>query len=161
MTRFKDNKNPPAVKFIRKNGRIIPIVAGKQSRKAEKILNENIQDMPADVQMTEAGRRTVNDQGERVTWKSTFPKHFHEGGFKTKKQWLSAVEKKSGKDFDIITQLASERHNFKVATNQIYDNKLVLFRNIQGKVRPIRAKDENAYDFYNWKPKKESEEVPF
>lgn len=160
MSRYKNNPNAPEVKFIRVRGRIIPIVGGKKSRKAERVLNENIEDMTGDVQSAEAGRRTMNEQGERVTWKSTFPKHFHEGGFKTKNQWLKAVEKKSGKDYDIISELASDRMNFKVATNQVFDNKFVSFRTIGGKVRPIRSKDENHYEFYNWKPKKE-EETPF
>ena len=146
---YKENKNAPEVRFIRKGGRIIPIVGGKPSRKAERVLNDNIVDMTSDVRTAEAGRRTVNDQGERVSWGSSFPKHFHEGGFKTKKQWLSAVEKRSGKDFDVIQSLAADRKNFKVATKQVFDNRLVMFRNINGKVRPIRAKDENYYEFYS------------
>jgi hypothetical protein len=159
MSQFKDNPNAPKVTFIRVRGRIIPIVGGKKSHKAERVLKQNIDEMTMEVEVAEAGRRTVNDDGERVTWRSTFPKHFQEGGFKTKNQWLKAVEKKSGKDYNVISEMAADRTNFKVATNQVFDNKFVSFRTIGGKVRPIRAKDENQYEFYNWKPTKE--EAPF
>lgn len=144
-----ENKNAPNVRFIRVRGRIIPIVGGKKSYKAEKILKHNIDEMAMEVDIAEAGRRTANDQGERVTWKSTFPQHFHDLTFKTKKQYQGAMQKQSGKDFDLILNHAADRHNFKVATKQIFDNNLVLFRNIGGKVRPIRAKDKNYYDFYS------------
>jgi hypothetical protein len=156
-----ENKNPPSVRFIRKHGRIIPIVSGKKSYKAEKILKQNIDEMDMEVKIAEAGRRFTRDDGSWGGHGSTFPQFFRDMGFKTKKQWNKAIEKQSGHDFDGILNAASDRHNFKVATKQIFDNKLVMFRTINGKVRPIRAKDENHYEFYNWKPKKQSDEVPF
>jgi hypothetical protein len=157
MSKFAENKNPPNVRFIRKGGRIIPIVGGKKSYKAEKVLKQNIDEMTYEVEAAEAGRRTMNEHGESVSWKSGFPKFFGQNGFRTKKQWTGAIKKQSGKDFDVITSLAADKHNFKVATKQIFDNRLVSFRTIDGKVRPFRAKSQDAYEFYN--PK--SEEVPF
>lgn len=151
---FVENKNPPHVRFIRMHGRIIPIVAGKKSYKAEKVLKQNMDEMNLEVEVAEPGRRTANNHGDRVTWKSSFPKFFSENGFRTKKQWTEAMRKQKGIDYDVITQLAAEKKNFKVATRQIFNNNLVSFRYIDGKIRPIRAKSQDYYDFYNYKEKK-------
>lgn len=154
------NQNAPKVRFVRINGRIIPIVSGKKSPKAEKALNRGIDEMTSEVSVAEAGRRTVNDHGERVTWGSSFPKYFGENGFRTKKQWMSAVEKKSGKDYEVITKMAADTHAFRIATKQIFDNHNVIFRNIDGRVRPIKLKSREQFEFYNWKPTKKNG-VPF
>jgi hypothetical protein len=154
MQRYVENKNPPQVRFIRKNGRIIPIVQGKQSYKASNILHNEIDRLTMEVDVAEAGRRVQYSDG---TWggnKSTFPSHFKSLNFKTKKQWMGAVESQKGPAFDRILDLAKNSKDFKVATKQLYDNKLVVFKTIDSKVRPIRTKDQDSYEFYSWTARK-------
>ena len=74
---------------------------------------------------------------------------------------MRAIKKGEGRDFDIIKDHAASQTNFKLATKQLFDNDRVLFRNIDGIVRPIRAKSQDAYNFYNWKATKDHVEVPF
>lgn len=152
MDRFVENKNAPSVRFVRIRGRIVPIVGGHKSNKGAAILKDRIDHMDHEVQVAEAGRRVRLDDGSTHSWKSGFPQHFRDLGFATKKQWNAAMSKGSGPAFDSIVDKAADNMAFKVATKQVYDNRHVLFRKIDGEVRPIRAKSQDAFDFYNWRP---------
>lgn len=158
---FVENKNAPSVRFVRIRGRIIPIVGGQKSAKAAKVLQNNIDEMNVQVEIAEAGRRFTTQDGEWLAQRSSFPKFFGKLGFKKKDEWLRAIKKGEGRDFDIIRDHAAAQTNFKLATKQLYDNHNVLFRNIGGIVRPIRAKSSDAYEFFNWKATKAKEELPF
>lgn len=135
-------------------GRIVPIVGNKQSRKGAAILNENLDRMKVDIDVAEAGRRVQTESGEWMGTKSTFPDHFRKSGFKTKNEWLTAYRRAEGPKFQRILKHAANDVNFRVATKQVYDNHLVLFRTIDHKVRPIRVKSADEYNFYNWKESK-------
>lgn len=154
--KLKDNPNPPHIRFVRIRGRIVPMANGNPNHKAEKVLKQNIDEMDFQVQAAEAGRRMRVEDGSRegkwVAKPSTFPKFFGEIGFKAKKQWTSAMEKKDGAAFDSIVNHAAAQTNFKIAAKQVFDNENVVFKNIGGIVRPIRSKNP---EFYSWTPKKE------
>lgn len=165
----KLNPNPPKVTFRRINGRIVPIVNGKQPRGATKPLRQELATREMEVRQAAKGFRGVgyNDKGEAVRnfgSKSTFPKFFGELGFNSKKQFLDVVAKKKGKKYeelvnDSIHSLLVGRSStfgdippderFRLATKQEFNNVGVVFRRIDGKVRPMRGlkkkKEEEEY----------------
>lgn len=154
MSRYVPNENAPQVRFVRVRGRIIPIVQGKKKLKAAAILDENLQRMKVDVDVAEAGRRIPLADGTWTGHKSTFPKHFKRAGFKTKHEWLSAYNRQEGPKFERILRIATGDRAFRVATSQMYDNHLTIFRTIDNRVRPIKLKSAEEFEFYNWKEKK-------
>lgn len=165
----KENPNPPKVTFRMIRGRVVPIVAGKRARGAGPILRQEIQDRYSEVKHADKGYRGASvdwDHGHAVNFgvKSTFPPFFSQLKFNSRKQFLEVVEKKKGKKYedlveDSIDGLLHGRESshgyippnqqFRFATKQSFNNRGVVFRRIDGKVRPLKFK------------KKEEDEVPF
>jgi hypothetical protein len=153
MQRFVESGKTPQIRFIRKHGRIIPIVNGKHNPKAARVLNNELQRMDMEVQVAEPGRRVPLADGTWMGQKSTFPEHFRKLGFKTKNQWTSAVQRQKGPAFERLLSSVQKSREFKVATGEIYDNQFKIFRTIDHKVRPIKLKSAEEHEFWAWKPK--------
>lgn len=160
---YRDNSNPPAVRFIKKNGRVIPIVQGKKVNKASGMIESRLDEMSQEVQMADRGERGVgyNDDREVVrnfSTKSTYPKFYSEIGFKNKDHFYKTVMTRETKLFDKLADQAIDdlkdgydtsfgrvppSRDFRVATRQTFDNRGVVFRKIDGQIRPLRFKKKN------------------
>ena len=164
MDQYKDNPNAPRVRFIRKNGRVIPIIQGDRKgvkpRVASSIVDSQISAMSESVKNAEAGKRIVTGYGTSqhvIGTKSTFPKFYGELGFKNKHHFFATLQKpgvkqdqlmsaavkdiKSGKDYGL--GLPNRSKQFQVATREIFDNTNVIFRKLNGRVVPMKIKGSN------------------
>ena len=156
-----DNINAPKVTFIKKNGRVMLRGNGK-SLAGERILNERINIMVAEVNAAEAGRvvTTMKDMGvdgiqfRKSGVKSTFPDFFRDAGFSTKKGFIRAAKRRKGPAFKrIVNQAITDLlegyessfgfvppdQEFLIKTKQKFDNRNVIFRNINGRIVPIKT----------------------
>lgn len=160
---YRDNMNPPSIRFIKKNGRVIPIVQGKKVKKASTLVESRLDEMTQEVQWAERGERGVgyNDDREVVSnfaTKSTYPKFYSELGFKGKDHFYKTVMTRETKLFDRLADRAIDdlkdgyetpvgrvapNREFRVATRQTFDNRGVVFRKVDGQVRPLRFKKKN------------------
>lgn len=159
---FVRNPKAPNVVFRKIRGRIVPIVGGKRHRRGEKILEMNLDAMNRQVEKAEAGTRLFSGSGTThrvIAQPSTFPTYFRQLGFKSKKEWQGAFRKK-GEKYQRVVEFAAGEPDFQIATKQIFDNYLVNFRTIEGKVRPLRAKSLAQYKRHQ-PIKKQLAEVPF
>ncbi len=156
----KLNPNPPKVTFRRIRGRVVPIVDGKQPRGATRPLREELYLREMEVREAQRGMRgaTLDDQGNYKGFgtKSTFPPFFRELGFSSRKQFLDVVKKKQGRKYDQLVEDSIEslikgreseqfgrippNEKFRLATKQEFDNQGVIFRRIDGKIKPLRPK---------------------
>lgn len=153
----KQNPNPPHITFRRIRGRIVPIVQGKKAPGATKLLGQELQDRASEIAHAEKGVRGVGYSEGEVTHsfstKSTFPAWYSKLGFKNKADFSNTLKKKSGVKFDRLVNdsIESLSHGrtstfgnipastkFRLATKQEYNNRGVIFRNIDGKVVPLR-----------------------
>lgn len=160
MERYRENPNPPQVRFIRKNGRIIPIFSGKRSgvqpRKAAELVGEQLDLMAIKVDTAEKGHRVHLGYGtdhEVRGFKSSFPAFYSEIGFKNKEDFRNALSKPGLKQERLLERAVSDLKKandyrfglpperataFKVATRQLYDNSGVIFRRKNGVIHPMR-----------------------
>lgn len=158
---FKDNKNPPQVRFIRKNGRIIPIVQGKKKTSLSPVVEGRINEMSSEVRQAQQGKRLVAHNRDTDTYvnfaeKSTFPRFYSRIKFKNKDDFFKTIEKKSGPKFEKILDTAVDdlqtgydtpyggavppNEKFLVGTKQVFDNRNVIFRRIDDRIVPIKLK---------------------
>ena len=159
--KLKENPNPPQVTFRRIHGRIVPIVKGKRAPGATKILKQELDDRASEIAHAEAGYRGVGyHEGHAVKnfgTKSSFPSWYSDIGFKSKKDFVKTIKEKKGVKYerlvnDSISGLLHGRNSsfgyvppstsFRIATRQTFDNTHVVFRNIDGRVVPMRIKRE-------------------
>lgn len=158
---LKQNPNPPAVRFIRKNGRIIPIVQGKKKRSLIDNLEGRVNEMKREVNEAERGMRQVSydretDHHRNFATKSSYPEWYSKIKFKNKEDFKTALLSQRGKKHDeIINQAIDDLiggyespdvgrvppdREFRIKTKQAWDNTNVIFRKIDGKVRPIKIR---------------------
>lgn len=158
--RYRENSHAPSVRFIRKGGRVIPIVTGSKtgvkSRVAGQIVNDQLHGMEHSVDIAEKGKRVHLGYGtdhEVRGMSSTFPKFYSEIGFKNKADFKTSLDKPGAKQERLIQRAIEDikkgetygfggpnvSTNFKLATRQIFDNQNVIFRKMSGKVVPIRT----------------------
>jgi len=158
---FVENKDKPNISFVVKNSRIRLLGNGKDIG-GEQILGQKLNEMLQQVKQSQAGHSvtTMKDFGaggavfKRHGIKSTFPQFFRDAGFKTKKEFVKAMKRKTGPAFKrIVSQAISDLQNgsetnfgneppnkdFLVKTKQLFDNRNIIFRTIDGKVVPIRT----------------------
>ena len=159
--KLKENPNPPRVTFRRIHGRIVPIIQGKKAHGGTKILRQELEDRASEIAHAEKGMRGVGyHEGEAVKnfgTRSSFPAWYSEIGFKGKKDFAKTIKEKKGVKYerlvdDSINGLLHGRDSsfgripastsFRIATRQTFDNTNVIFRNIDGRVVPIRSKRE-------------------
>lgn len=161
MERYRDNINAPKVKFIRVRGRVIPIFSGNSKgtkpRVAGRIVEDQLDAMEDSVKNAESGKRVIQGYGTDthvVGTKSTFPAFYSQIGFKNKGDFKVVLEKsgvrhdrlidaavsdiKSGENYGM--HLPNRSKEFQVATRQIFDNKNVVFRKLNGKIIPLHIK---------------------
>jgi len=167
MESFRDNPNPPRVRFIRVHGRVIPIVNNKKSLLGSKMISDRLEEMRQEVQHAERGMRGVgyNEHGEAVknfATRSTFPPWYSHHGFKNKEQFYKTIDNlKSRKRIGLEEQAVEDLSKgymtsfgrvppslgFKVVTRQVYDNRGVTFSRIDGLVRPMHFKKDEEVPF--------------
>lgn len=166
---LKKNKKAKDITFVRKNGRIRLKMDGKDIG-GERMVTDRLKEMKSEIQSAEAGH-TVTTMKERSYGghdfkrygvKSTFPKWFGQSGFSSKKDFLKVINSKKGKRYDRLVNRAIDdlssgydtsygrvppSDDFRVKTKQYYDNRGVVFRVIDGKVRPMRfGRGRRSYD---------------
>lgn len=157
--RYVDNKNAPSVKFIRKNGRIIPIIGNKNIPSASSHVQSRISEMTTEVINAQQGRRGVGQNGKAFSTPSTFPKWYSEHRFANKNDFFKvAGDQKSVRNDRLVNQAIADLLNgysspsgrvppnrqFQIATRQVFDNKNVIFRKIDGKIVPIRLRNNEV-----------------
>ena len=156
--RYKDNPNAPQIRFIRRNGRIIPIVGGKKKPSLTPLIEGRIKEMDTEIKVAEKGGKDVSyshDEGTYRSFKkiSTFPSWYADIKAKNRGEFHKSIQKQSGATFDKVAHQAIEDLNtgystsfgrvppsmeFRVKAKQTFDNKDVLFRRIDGQVRPLK-----------------------
>lgn len=154
------NKKAKPISFVKKNGRI-SLRMGDQKVGGSNMVSERLAEMKEEIKGAEAGR-TVTTMKERSYGghdfkrygiKSTFPKWFGESGFNSKKDFLKTINSKKGVRYDRLVNRAIDdlsrgystsfgrvpaSEKFQVASRQKFDNRGVVFRVIDGKVRPMK-----------------------
>lgn len=160
MDRYKDNTNPPTIKFRMESGRIRVYTDGKIARGAGKILRNELGDMGSEVKHSVASGRSIGYKDDGTVNRalggySSFPSYYKELKFKSRKDFAAVLERKKGKRFNdlaerAISNLSTGRDSsfgripanrkFRVKTRQSFDNKDVVFRRIRGKIVPMRFK---------------------
>jgi hypothetical protein len=161
---FKDNANAPQIRFVRINGRVIPIVNKQKVMKAAPLVESRIDEMTSQVQSAEAGKRNVGkDENGNVVknfgTQSTFPGFYGALGFRNKNDFYKTVMQRQSKKFDNLAEQAIDdlkggyqtqdgrvppNRDFRVLTKQTFDNRGVTFRNINGRVVPLRNKHDEV-----------------
>lgn len=155
------NKDAKPITFVKKNGRI-SLKMGKRSVGGERLVIDRIREMKMEVEKAEKGSTvsTMKDFGpgsaeyKRHGIKSSFPKWFGELGFNSKKDFIKVLNSKKGVRYDRLVNRAIDdlstgysssygrippSEEFQVKSRQKFDNRGVVFRVIDGKVRPIRG----------------------
>lgn len=167
LSLFKDNQNAPQIRFIRKNGRIIPIVNKKKVAQAGRLVDDRLEEMKMEVkQASFAGKSHSIDSTGKFKHHggfTTYPDFYRQMKFKNKSDFNKIVERGSGKKYnDLVEQSIDDLKTgydsawgrvppnlqFRVATKQTYDNNGVVFRRIGGKIRPLRF-SKKAVSFDN------------
>lgn len=154
------NKKSKELRIVKKRGRLVVFNGDKQVGGSREI-NERLRDMKVEVRTAEAGSTvtTYKDLGakgmeyKRHGVKSTFPSWFSRLGFNSKQDFNKVIERKKGLRFNRLVKKAAKDlsmgyntshgrvpadKDFLVKSRQKFDNKNVFFRNIGGKVRPMR-----------------------
>lgn len=170
--RYRDNPNAPQIRFIKRNGRVIPIINRVKKVLLAPVVEGRLLEMMSEVKHAQQGLRGVATDLEHggsvknFATMSTYPKWYSQIGFKNKDHFLSVAHNEKSKKFDSLTEQAIRDlksgydspygrvppdMKFRVATKQTYDNKGVIFRKIDGTVRPIRIQHKTI----------KSSEVPF
>jgi hypothetical protein len=165
VERYRDNPNAPAVKFIRVRGRVIPIFKGNtkgtKPRVAARIVEDQLHAMGDAVNNAEAGKRIIHGYGTSqhvIGTKSTFPEFYSKIGFKNKSDFKVVLEKQGIRHDRLIDaavhdvkvgenygfHLPDRSKDLQVATRQIFDNKNVVFRKLNGKVVPMKIKGSST-----------------
>jgi hypothetical protein len=159
---YKENENAPRVRFIRKNGRIIPIVGEQKSMKGSEELQHRLNEMKQEVLTSSSAGRSFKETNRGMVHSKGFtnyPSFYRNIKFRNKGDFLSAYSGK-GKKADILIQQAHEDLSggyvssmsgeappsmaYRVATKQSFDNRNVIFRRINGRIVPIRLKDKSS-----------------
>ena len=173
LSLFKDNPTPPQIRFIRKNGRIIPIVNKKKVYKSSDLVKDRLEDMKMEVKNAEASGKShaaLDDGSYRhFGGYSTFPEFYKSMKFRNKNDFYKVAAATSGKrSDDLVTQAIEDLKSgyessfgrvppnlqFRVMTKQTYDNNGVVFRKLNGKVVPLRfSKKSNNVEY--------DDEIPF
>lgn len=158
LSLIKDNPNAPQIRFIRKNGRVIPIVQKKKVTRAAPLVDERLEEMKIEVEHATKGERGVGYDENRNAVKnfsirSTYPDFYREAKFRNKNEFFKTIEKREGQKFDALAGQAIDdlkggyetsfgrvppNLHFRVLTKQTFDNTNVVFRRINGRVVPIR-----------------------
>jgi hypothetical protein len=170
MDRYRTNENAPQVRFIRRNGRVIPLISGNRAgvkpRVATDIMRDQLEAMEHSIDQAERGKRVMTGYGtdfEVKGFKSSFPFWYSEIGFKNQKDFYKTLKTPGAKQFRLTDQaerdivkgesygfgLPNRSTRYKLATRKIFDNEGVVFRKIGGKVRPLRVgevKKHTAHD---------------
>jgi hypothetical protein len=161
---FRDNVNAPAIRFVRIHGRVIPIVKNKKIIKAESLVEARIDEMTSQVEHAQVGHRGVSkdESGGAIRGfgtQSTFPGFYGEIEFKNKNDFFKTVMTRNTRRFDNLagraiddlnggyqTQdgLVPPNRDFRILTKQIFDNRGVVFRNIGGRVVPMKIKKDEV-----------------
>lgn len=153
---FVENKNKPNITFVKRRGRLRLLGDGKDIG-GEQLLNDRIAEMVREVKGAEAGFAVTTVKGgqfQRHGVKSTFPDFFRKAGFTTKKDFIRAAERRKGPAFERIVNQAIDdltkgfsssfgdvpaNKDFLVKTKQMFDNRNVIFRVIDGRVVPLKT----------------------
>lgn len=155
---FRDNPNPPQIRFIRKGGRIIPIVNRKKLTKSSSDVELRLVEMASEVREAQKGFRGANyDESTGLSKgfgvKSTYPKFYSQIKFKNKDHFNKVFLTESGNKYEQLVDHAIKdlkegyespsgfvprNLRFRVATKQTFDNRKIVFRKIDGIVRPLR-----------------------
>lgn len=154
------NKDAKPITFVKKKGRLSLKMGGKKVGGSNMVV-DRINEMKSEIEHAEAGSTvtTMKDFGpgsaefKRFGIKSTFPKWFSKNGFNSKKDFMKVINSKKGVRYErLVNQAITDLSNghssaygdvpastdFKVKTKQVYDNRGVVFRVINGKVRPMK-----------------------
>jgi len=161
MELIKPNPHAPQVRFIRRNGRVIPLISGNRAgvkpRVATRIVRDQVEAMSQAVEVAEKGQRVHLGYGtshEVRGFGSSFPKFYGELGFRNKADFRKVLNTPGARQFRLMDQavrdikaghsygtgLPNQSRRFELATRQVFDNTNVVFRKIDGKVRPLRLK---------------------
>lgn len=155
------NKKAKDITFVKSKGRI-RLKMGSKDVGGERLLSQRLQEMKSEIQAAERGRTdtTMKDFGpgsaefKRHGVKSTFPTWFGKVGFNSKKDFMKVINSKKGTRYDRLVGRAIDdlssgystsfgrvpaSQKFQIATRQKFDNTGVVFRVIDGKVRPIKG----------------------
>ena len=169
------NPNAPKVTFTKRRGQLRLLADGKDIA-GEKLVLQRISEMRDQVEHAERGSTvtTMKDVGpgsaefKRHGIKSTFPSFFTSLGFKSKEDFVKVLNRKEGVRYNRLVDQAVEdllkgyespfgdvppSQEFKIKSRQIFDNRNVTFRTIDGKVVPIRSKKQPKFE--------DLEEAPF
>lgn len=151
------NENAPQIRFVRIRGRVVPIVQGKKKLSLVPKVEDQIQEMKHEISIAEKGSRQVahSEYGDSKNFatQSTFPGWYKSLGFRNREEFLGAVKTRNTKKFDKVADEAIDHlkdgyestygrvppdTEFRIKTRQDFDNTGVIFRKIDGKVRPLR-----------------------
>lgn len=172
---YKQNPNPPQIRFIRKNGRIIPIVNKKRVPAAGEHIQMRLGEMGNEVKKASSEGMSFKQHHDGSTKYSkafsNYPDFYRQLKFKNKDDFKRAFEGKTSKSDDLIKQAHEDISGgyesangyrvppdltYKVQTRQVFNNNGVVFRKLNGRVVPLRIKAS--------KPKKieiNHDDVPF
>jgi hypothetical protein len=173
-SRYKENPKAPTVRFVKIRGRVVPIVNGHKKVSLSPLVEGRLNELKFEVKHAERGQRGVFHNRETGISKnfattSTFPGWYSQIGFKNKDDFEKVLVKRKSKKFDVLVEKAISDLNrgydtshgevppnmeFRVKTRQAFDNRGVVFRKIDGKVRPLRF-------LMNRTQKHNYDEVPF
>lgn len=156
---YKANESAPQIRFVRIRGRVIPIVNKKKSLKGADNINARLNEMKSEVTTASSEGMSFKkgSDGSVVYSKgfSNYPSFYRSLKFKNKSDFLKALEGRTKKSDDLVEQAHEDLSkgydssfagpvpsdlNYKVDTKQVFDNRSVVFRKLNGQVRPIKIK---------------------
>lgn len=157
---LKDNPTAPPIRFVRIKGRIVPIAGSRKVPKAGELIDDRLEEMRYEVKAAESSGRQYSASNNRSFGGfTTYPDYYRKMKFKNKLDFETTLNKRAGKRFDDLVEQTIEdlkdgystshgrippSMKFRVMTRQTFDNTNIVFRRINGRVRPMRidANDE-------------------
>lgn len=165
---YKQNPKQPQIRFIRKNGRIIPIVNRKKVSAASDNLEGRLGEMKGEVSGASSEGKSFKQGIDGSTSYSkgfsNYPEFYRQLKFRNKNDFFKAFVGKGKKADDLVGQAHEDLSNgyesalsgrvppdlnYKTETRQVFNNNGIVFRKIKGRVVPIKSSKKAKKNDYN------------